>query len=312
VKLSNEAKVGILVTAALATLLWGFNYLKGKDLFTSRNRYFAVYPGVDGLVKSNPVFMNGFRVGIVDDIDFMPDKSGRLLVTLLLNKDVFVSKTSVARIFSSDLIGTKALRIDLGSDPLPLQDNDTLHAEIEFSFAQQLGKEVGPIKDKTERLVVSIDSVVTMLYALFDPNTKDNLRSGIKHLNGTLVSVDELLSNDKSKLRIMLSNLESITGNLKNNNDQINTIIDNLAEVSDTLTRVNFAQTISNADKVLEESSLILENINKGQGSLGKLVNNDSLYNNLDAAAKSLDELMKDLKEHPKRYVHFSVFGKKE
>ena len=137
------------MTAALAALIWGLNYLKGKDIFTSRNRYYAVYQNVDGLVSSNPVFKNGYRIGIVNSIDFMPDKSGNLVVTLLIDNDVFVSKNSVAKIFSSDLIGTKAMRIDLGTDLQPLNDEDTIHAELEFSLAQQVGKQMGPIKDKT-------------------------------------------------------------------------------------------------------------------------------------------------------------------
>jgi phospholipid/cholesterol/gamma-HCH transport system substrate-binding protein len=179
VNLSKEAKVGILVTAALAALIWGLNYLKGKDVFTSRNKYFAVYQNVDGLVTSNPVFMNGYRIGIVNSIDFMPDNSGRLLVTLLIDNDVFVSKNSIARIFSSDLIGTKAMRIDLGNDPTPIADKDTLKAELEYSLAQKVGEEVGPIKDKTERLIVTIDSLASMLYLLFDPGTKNNLRKAL-------------------------------------------------------------------------------------------------------------------------------------
>ncbi|MBL7924033.1 MAG: MCE family protein [Bacteroidia bacterium] len=310
-KLSNEAKVGILVTVALAALIWGLNYLKGKDVFTSRNRFYAVYPNVDGLVSSNPVFMNGYRIGIVNSIDFMPDKSGNLVVTLLIEKDVFISRNSVARIFSSDLIGTKALRIDLGDDPLPHQDNDTLLAELEFSFAQQVGKQVGPIKDKTERLIVTMDSLASMLYLLFDPSTKNNLREGISHMNHTLASVDQLMSDDRSKLNVMLNNLGSITTNLKNNNEQISHILSNLSEVSDTLAATRFAGTIANADRTLSEMNELFGKINKGQGTLGQLANNDSLYLHLDHTAQSLDELLKDLKNNPKRYVHFSMFGRK-
>lgn len=310
-KLSNEAKVGILVTAALAALIWGLNYLKGKDVFTSRNRYFAVYKHVDGLATSNPVFMNGFRIGIVNQIDFMPDKSGNLLVTLLINKDVFVAKNSIAKIFSSDLIGTKALRIDLGDAAEALPDNDTLHAELEYSFAQKVGEQVGPIKDKTERLIVSIDSLVTMFTLLFDPKTNGNIKEGIGHLNNTLASLDNLVSDDKSKLNVMLSNISSITTNLKNNNEQIDKVLENMEQITDTLAGIRFAGTIEKADQLLAEMNQVFNKINSGQGTLGQLVYNDSLYMNLDQTAKDLDILMKDLKANPKRYVHFSMFGKK-
>lgn len=310
-KLSNEAKVGILVTASLAALIWGLNYLKGKDIFTGRNRYYAVYQNVDGLVTSNPVFMNGFRIGIVNRIDFMPDQSGRLVVTLLIDNNVFVSRNSVAKIFSSDLIGTKALRIDLGDAREALQDEDTIRAELEFSFAQQMGKQVGPLKDKSEKLIVTIDSLASMLYQLFDPSTKNNLREGIGHLNHTLAEVDQMMADDRSKLNVMLGNLSSITTNLHNNNDQINRILSNMHTISDTLAAVNFNETIHRADQTLIQMEQMLEKINKGQGTLGQMVNNDTLYQHLDQSARDLDLLLKDLKANPKRYVHFSVFGKK-
>ena len=309
--MSNEIKAGILVTAALAALIWGLNYLKGKDVFTSRNRYFAVYPNVDGLVSSNPVFMNGFRIGIVNSIDFMPDKSGRLLVTLLIDKNVFVSRNSVARIFSSDLIGTKALRIDLGSDPTALQHNDTMRAELELSFTQEMGQQVAPLKDKTERLIVTLDSLAGMLNKVFDPATQVNLRGSIDHLNTSLAGIDNLVNSDRSRLNQMLGNINSIALNLKSNSDQINGILDNVSNLSDSLAAAPLTQTLSQAERAMTQMNSLLEGIQTGQGTLGQLVNNDSLYRHLDSSAKDLDLLLKDLKENPRRYVHFSVFGRK-
>lgn len=310
-KISNELKVGILVTAALAALLWGFNYLKGKDVFTTRNTYFAVYKSVDGLVASNPVMMNGFRIGIVNSIDFMPDNSGRLLVGLLVDRNVFVSKNSVARIYNSDLIGTKALRIDLGTDPSPLADNDTLPAELEQGLADKLGNELGPLREKTERLIVSIDSMVTIMKSVFDPNTRNNLQSGIGHLNNTLAGFDEMMNSDKGKLKIMVDNMASISTNLRNNNEQITAIIKNLHTVSDTLAGEQFAKTIENASIVMQQASDLLLKINRGEGTLGQLVNDERLYHDLDSTAISLDALLIDMKANPKKYVHFSLFGKK-
>lgn len=306
-KLSNEVKTGILVTAALAALLWGLNYLKGKDLFTSRNKYYAVYDDVDGLVKSNPVLMNGFRIGIVDNISFMPDHSGRLVLTLLITEDVFVSKNSVAQIFDSDLIGTKALRIQLGNDPTALADKDTLYGEVDKGLAGTFA----PLKDKAESLVQNLDSVMLMLRQTFNQDFRQNLQSGVGHLNHTLASIDEMVGSDQGKFRIMIANLSSITTNLKNNNEKITNILQNLNAISDSLTQVHFAETIRKADDVLIQTKDLMVKINNGQGSLGLLVNDKSLYNNLDSTAHNLDILIKDLHEHPKKYVHFSVFGKK-
>lgn len=309
--LRPEAKVGILVTASLAALLWGLNYLKGKDVFKNRNRYFAVYNNVDGLAGSNPVFMNGYRIGIIKSIDFLPDRSGRLLVTLLIEDHVFIARNSVARIFSSDLIGTKALRIDLGDDPTPLSDNDTLKAELEFSFAQVVGKQVEPLKEKTERLISTLDSLGTNLNHFFDSSTRSQLQQSIAHLNNTLSSIDKLTATEQGMLYRMLDDVRSITSNLRENNDEINNIISNLHELSDTLAASDFAHTIANADKVVAHTAEVMEKISKGEGTLGQLVNNDSLYRQVERTTADLDSLLKDLKANPKRYVHFSIFGRK-
>lgn len=311
-KIRNEVKVGILVTAALAALLWGLNYLKGKDVFTSRNKYFAVYNSVDGLVASNPVLMNGFRIGIVNSIDFMPDNSGRLLVELLVDREVFVSKNSVARIYNSDLIGTKALRIDLGNDPQKLANNDTLPAELEQGLAEKVGMELGPLREKTEDLIVSIDSMVNVLKKVFDPATRNNLQSGIGHMNNTLAAFDNMVNSDQGKLKIMIDNMASISTNLRNNNEQISRILQNLHTITDTLAGEQFASAIRNANEVMKESNEVMAKINRGEGSLGLLVNDERLYNHLDSTAASLDKLLIDLQNNPKRYVHFSVFGKKQ
>lgn len=311
-KFSKEARVGILITAAMAALIWGLNYLKGQDFFTTSNKYYAVYENVDGLVKSNPIMMSGFRIGIVNDIDFLPDKSGRLLVTLLINNDVFVSKDATANIFSADLLGAKAVRIDLGTLSEKAEAGDTLIAVMETSLTSKLGKQVGPVKDKVESLVVSLDSVTQMLRQLFDTDTKNNLRSSINHFNNSMASLDNMMSSDNGKLKLIFANLESISRNLKDNNDDITKILGNLSQISDTLAKARFASAINNADIALEQFNGVMSKINKGEGSLGLLVNDQKLYNNLEAAAKSLDEMLKDLKANPKRYVHFSVFGKKE
>lgn len=311
-KFSKEARVGLLITVAMAALIWGLNYLKGQDFFTTSNKYYAVYDNVDGLVKSNPVVMSGFRIGIINHIDFLPDKSGRLLVTLLVKRDVFVSKDASANIFSSDLLGAKSIRIDLGKSSEKANDGDTLIPVLESSLTSKLGKEVGPVKDKVENLVVSLDSVTQMLHQLFDVNTKNNLRSSINHLNNSMNSLDQMLTSDDGKLKMMFANLESISRNLKNNNDKITHIIANLSSVTDTLAKARFASAINNADLALEQFNSVMTKINKGEGSLGMLVNDQKLYTNLETAAKNLDELLKDLKANPKKYVHFSVFGKKK
>ena len=311
-KISNELRVGILVTLSLALLIWGLNYLKGKDFFTTSHKYYAVYDNVDGLVKSNIVIMNGYRIGIINKIEFLADHSGKLLVTLMINSDVFISKDATANIYSSDFLGSKGMRITLGKDKRSVENGDTLIGILETNLVSRLETQVGPIKNKAESLIVSLDSTTRMLRDIFDTNTKHNLKSTISHLNNSLGSMDNMINSDNGKLKIMLENMESITTNFKLHNKEIGLIIDNLSQVSDSLAKVHFASAINNADLVMEKTYQVMDKINKGEGSLGLLVNDEKLYHSLETTAKDLDDLLKDLKTNPKRYVHFSMFGKKQ
>lgn len=288
------------------------NYLKGRDLFTSRVRYFAVYDQVDGLVSSNPVFMNGFRIGIVNDISFSDDKSGRLVATLLIDKDVYISRNSVARIFSTDLIGTKAMRIDLGNSTEQLQNGDTLTSGVESSFAQQFGQEVGPIKDKTERLIVSIDSLTSHMRKALNEENRSKLTGSLSHLESSLAGLDRMINNEQSKFNKMIGNASAIVENINTHEAEISSILSNINQLSDTLAAIGFKETVASAGHAIDQLNLVLDRINKGEGTLGQLVGNDSLYQNLESSANNLDSLLIDLKAHPKRYLHFSVFGRKE
>jgi len=312
VKFSKEVKVGFLVTAALAALLWGMNYLKGIDIFTGDNKYFAIYNQVDGLVPSSDVILNGVKIGQVSKIEFLQDKSGRILATMLIKRKVFVGKNSVASIISSDLLGGRAIDIKLDSLSPPAQDGDTLLSDIQSSLSEQ----VGPIKDKAERLIMSLDSLAVSLNQVFNPVTRKNLDNSVVNLDKSLKSIenasrslDNMISSENGKLRKMIANVESITNNIKNNNEELSNVIRNFSQISDTLVKADLAAVISNTNKTLQQTSSIMEKINRGEGSLGLLINDDSLYNALQRGAEDLDRLLIDLKQNPRRYVHFSVFG---
>lgn len=305
-KFSKEARVGIVVVAALVGLIWGFNYLKGTELFSTSNKYFALYDNVEGLVATNPVFLNGFRIGQVDKIKYLPDNSGRIVITLRINSGVFVAKNSKAVIISSDFLGTKAVEIKYSEEKIPATDKDTLIGETQQSFTQ----EIRPFKDKAESLVQSLDSLAAALKLLVNPEARNSLQNTFKNFEHASANIDKLVSDQNSKLRLMISNAEQISLTLKNNNDKLANIITNFSQISDSLAKVNFAATMNNANKVLAETGQIMDKINRGEGSLGLLINNDSLYTNLNTTAADLDKLLLDLKANPKRYLHFSVFGK--
>jgi phospholipid/cholesterol/gamma-HCH transport system substrate-binding protein len=315
VKFSKEVKVGLLVTSALVALFWGANYLKGIDIFTSDNRFFAIYNRVDGLVPSSDILMSGVKVGQVEKIRFMEDRSGRILVTLRVTSKAEIGKNTVARIFSSDLLGGRAVDLVLDSNSPVAVDGDTLVTEIASTLTDQME----PLKLKAEKLIESIDSLAVTMRKVFDPEAKGGLGDGFESLNRSFANVerlsgslDNMITPSDGKLRVMIANMESISSNIKSHNDELANVMENFSRISDTLAKANLASTINNADRTLAQSAEIMEKINRGEGSLGLLVNNDSLYHALAKSAVSLDSLLIDMKANPKRYVHFSMFGKKK
>ncbi len=306
--------MGILVTGAVAALLWGMNYLKGVDVFSGQNTYYSIYSQVSGLTSSSEVILNGVKVGQVQKIEFIKDNSGRILITMVVNQNVFIGKESTALITSSDLLGDKSISVILDTLSLAAQDGDTLKSDIETTLTDQ----VMPLKNKAENLIESLDSVAVALKAVFNPTTQKSLSTSFNNLDKTLVSIerassslDNLLSSDDSKLRKMINNIESITNNIKNNNEELSVALKNIASISDSIAKSNLTSTINNANVTLKETAVIMEKINKGEGTMGMLINNDSLYNALEHSAVNLDNLLIDLKQNPGRYIHISVFGRK-
>lgn len=311
-KISKEVKVGLLVTSAIAALLWGMNYLKGVDVFSGDNTYYAVYANVDGLVPSSDVMLNGVKVGQVLKIDFIGDNTGSILATMLVNKNVFITKGSVARISTSDLLGGRLVQVMLDPATERAQDGDTLRSEVQTSLSDQ----VTPIKDKAESLIISLDSLTLSLNQVLNPDNRKSLDASFTNLDKALAnlenitgSLDKMVSSDQGKFKKMIDNLESITTNINNNNEALSNALQNLSQITDSLAASNLTSTVNNANATLIETASIMEKINKGEGTIGMLINNDSLYNALEQSAVNLDKLLIDLRENPKRYVHISLFG---
>lgn len=318
-KLKREAKIAIVFIAALILFFWGFNFLKGKNFFSTERTYYAVYKQVNGLVEANPVVINGFKVGIVTKIYFHPDASGKLIVKFNVNNDIRIPYNTVAKLYSSDILGSRAIELVLGDSKVDAESGDTLKTQILASLSEEVSIQMMPIKQKFENVMLSIDSVLVVIRGVFDENTRKNLslsfesiKLTIKNLENTTYNIDTLVTTQKYKLAAIISNVESITSNIKKNNDKISNIIGNFSDISDTIAKAHIASTINNADKALGEFNSILGKINRGEGSMGMLVNNDSLYKNLNSASNQLNQLVEDVKLNPQRYISISVFGKKQ
>jgi phospholipid/cholesterol/gamma-HCH transport system substrate-binding protein len=265
--------------------------------------FYAVYDNVEGLSASAPISINGFQVGTVTGISFMD--SGQLLVTMNINNDLRFSKSSIAEIYGGGLIGGKSMRIELDqTDQSFAKSGDTLQSAVEEGLIELVNEKLTPLKNKISNAVVQIDSLVTSVNYIMDKDTQSNLRGSIKGLNETLSS----LNQSSSKVnRILYINEEEIDLTIKN----FKTASDNFSKMSDSLSQIEFNRLVENADATLSNLKGITHKLDSGKGSLGKLMNDDQLYVNLENATKEMEELLRDLKLNPKRYVHFSVFGKK-
>jgi len=320
VKVSKEFKIGIVVVCAIAAFIWGINFLRGSNIFSHKYFLYAVYPKIDGLIPANPLLVNGYKVGQINDISLIRrGKENHVLVKFLLTEDISIPKNSVARSVSADLLGNKAVEIVFSNSTEYVKNGDTLIAETEQSFKEALDKRIAPIQSKAESLISSMDSVITVVSSILNTKNRENLdksfegvRKAILTLEQTAYKLDDLVGSEKAKISSILSHLNNITADLDKNGQRIDNILANMSSVSDSLAKSQLKTAIADADKSLKELNALLTGINQGQGTLGKMAKNDSLYNNLNKSSADLDRLLKDLRLNPERYIHFSVFGRKK
>lgn len=319
-KISKEFKIGIVVTAAIGLFIWGFNFLKGSNLFSHKYVLYAVYPKIDGLIEANPLLVNGYKIGQVSQISLTKvDGKYQVLVKFLLSEDVQIPKNSIAKAVSSDLLGSKAVEILYSNETEFVQSGDTLKSDTEEGLKASVSKQLAPLQVKAEGLISSIDSVMTIVQFVLNNKTRDNLdksfesiKKAIQSLEQTAYKLDDLMATEKVKISAILTKFNTLAGMLEKNTGKIDNIIGNFSNLSDSLSKSQLKSAIQEADKTLAELNTLVAQINAGQGTLGKLAKNDSLYNNLNKASDDLDKLMKDLRINPERYIHFSVFGKKD
>lgn len=314
-KTSRIILIGIIIVIAITSLVLGLNYLKGNNFFVEENNYFVKYNNISGLSVSNPVLINGFRVGQVKDIQLLLESDKQILVELNINNDIILNDSSVAMIYSLDLMGSKGVNLSIGNGITVLSTCDTLKSDIEEDLKQQVSAQMLPLKLKAEDLMSSIEDAMKVVKNLFNKTNTENIEGTLKNLNKTFKTLehtsselDQLLTQSSDTLQNIFANVENITANLSNNSEQINYILNNIALVSDSLAKSELLSTINNANKTLAQTDLIMRKITNGEGTIGQLINNDTLYYNLENASENLDRLLIDLKENPKRYIHYSLF----
>ena len=317
-KISNETKVGALTAVAITLLILGFNFLKGKTLFKTGNIVYAKYTDTKGIMVSNAVYINGFQVGAVYDIENADKGLSSIVIAIKLKDNYDIPVNSIA-VIKDNPLGTPSVAITLGDAKTFVKPGDTLITGSNAGLLGDVMNKLGPVSDQIKVTVHSLDSVLKNINAIFDPNTKNNLQGVIANLNRTTaslvvssVSIQGLLNAQSGAIAQSMTNLNSFTRNLSDNNEKVTHTLANLETATNNFSKADINGAVEKFKTSITSLNSILEKAGSTNGSLGKLLNDKALYDNLTNTVRSANILMDDLRVHPKRYVNISVFGRKE
>lgn len=302
-----------MATFGLAAAIFGYTFIKGYSLFSEPRIFYGIYERVDGLNPSDPVLINGYRVGKVEKIQLKDLNTAKILVEMRIDNEVNIPENSNANVISSDLLGEKAIDIQLGSSSQLAKSGDTLTASTQKSLTQEVSDQMLPVKLKAEELFSSIDSLVTVVgFILRESKIQESFQSienATTTFNDVAIKIDTLIAKESQTISGILGNIESITANLDSSDEDITALIHNLAAVTDSLNKANLGQMVNNLSTSLDHLSAVLDSVNNGHGTVSALINERELYENLNKTVADLDSLLVDVKENPGDYVHLSLFG---
>ena len=296
-------------------LVWGINFLKGRDIFRTEKVYIARYRNVGGLEASTVVQLNGLKIGYVREIYFADDLSGDLIVKIAVFNKFPLPVGTTAEIANSDLLGSKVVKLSLGKSSQFYQHNDTIKTKIESDLMSQVTEQIAPIKAKAERLIVSLDSIVSGVSLLLNSESRRNIEKSIKQISLTMENLEQI-SNDlsqvvgtqKTNLSASIVNLKELTENLNKDSKALGKILNNFSAISDSISPAELKSTITHLNRSAAGLETILSNINDSNGTLGLLVKDSTLYTQLTESSENLNRLLIDLKTNPHRYLKISAF----
>ena len=302
--LSKETKAAIFVLTTIFLFIFGFNFLKGSSLLDKQKTVYAVYDEVDGLLVGANVMINGLSIGNVTDLDFLPN-STKIVVTLKVKDKINFSSNSSATIYETGVLGGLAIAIEpIFQKGMVVKSGDTLNSNIRPGLTELINRQIEPLQRKLESTLTSVDSIFSGASYVLNKETQNDIKeslntltSAVKAINNSSLIIEKTLTEKNTQINNSIDNIESITTNLSN--------------VSKELNDFGIAGVLSNLEKSVDGINLIVSNLNSDNSSLGKLISNDDVYENLNLSIESLNLLINDIKTNPKKYVHFSVFGRK-
>ncbi len=296
-KITREIKTAILVIAAILLFIWGYSFLKGRDLFTDYKTFYVEYKSVEGLATSSPVTLNGLVIGKVNSIT-INENTGLLLVEMQLKTDFPISKSSVASIYEPGFIGGKQIAIIPNFEDKNLAvDGQKLQGGIKMGLTDKVGDQLAPLQEKLEKLLGSTEKLISGLNNVLDPEGQQDLKLTLDELSKTI--------EEFHKVSINVNKL------LESNKTQINTVVSNFSKISDSLNKADLGKTVKNLNATLGRVDGIMTGLESGKGSMGKLLNDEAFYQNMKNSTKELELLLQDIRLYPTRYVNISLFGKK-
>jgi phospholipid/cholesterol/gamma-HCH transport system substrate-binding protein len=316
-KISNETKIGAMAVIGIILLAFGFNFLKGNSVFKKNTVLYAVYKDVQGLVKSNPVVINGLQVGRIETLDGGKDMK-RIIVMVTLNKEINIPTNSLA-VINPNLLGSPSLEIQLGNANTYLKNGDTLVTTLSAGAFDEAMKVINPVLYEVRNAVKSLDSVLTTISSVFDVKTKNNVKNILNNLDlatasfvSTSASLKQLMDVQNGALAKSIMNVNTFTSNLNSNNEKLNSILESSKLFSQKMAAIDLQKSIDTLNVAINNFKEGSEKINGTSGSLGSLLNDNTLYDNLQSTSRKINILLDDIRVHPKRYVNFSIFGKKD
>jgi phospholipid/cholesterol/gamma-HCH transport system substrate-binding protein len=311
-KFPKEARIGLLVSIAVLIFFAGFYYLKGSNIFSGENTYYADYNSVQGLSTSAAVQIKGVNVGKVSDIHL---EGGKVRVSIAINKKTQIPSGTSAELISLDLLGSKAIRLDLSNNPEVAKDREVLPATVETGIIDNISSEISPLVEDVRKVVGVLNSVLSSVNDVLNKQTKANITNSMVEINATTKNFTHLSGNldrETQQLEVILNDAHSIINNLKENNESVNKILDNASSASDQLAQAPIEKTVNELHETAAQLNSVMTKINNGEGSIGMAVNDKNLYHEMDSTLHTLNILMADIQKHPTRYINVTIFGKKK